>query len=78
MLNAMNVNLSPALEAKLARLAAAYGREEQSLVEEAIENFVNSDEWLRAEIAEGLAAADRGEFVEHEDVKTLLDRRYGG
>jgi predicted transcriptional regulator len=39
---------------------------------------VNYDEWFFQEVEKGLAAADRGEFVDHEDVKKLIDRRYPG
>ena len=45
---------------------------------EAVERMVNYDEWFLQEVEKGIAAADRGEFVDHEDVKKLIDRRYRG
>lgn len=30
------------------------------------------------EVETGISAADRGEFVEHESIKKLLDTRYPG
>jgi predicted transcriptional regulator len=30
------------------------------------------------EVDKGLAAADRGELIDHEDVGKLIDRRYPG
>ncbi len=45
---------------------------------EAVERFVNYDEWFISEVDKGLAAADRGEFVEHEEIGKLIDRRYPG
>jgi predicted transcriptional regulator len=30
------------------------------------------------EVEKGLAAADRGEFVDHEEIRKLIDRRYPG
>jgi predicted transcriptional regulator len=72
----MEVNLSPELHAKLSRLAAEEGRDTQALAQEAIERFVNYDDWFMREVDQGLTAADRGEFIEHEDVGALINRRY--
>jgi len=74
----MEVNLSPDLEAKLNRKAAQQGRDSQSLVQEAVERMVSYDEWFVREVEKGLAAADRSEFVEHEEVGKLIDSRYPG
>ena len=45
---------------------------------EAVERLVNYDEWFLREVEKGLAAADRGEFVDHEDVGKMLNSRYPG
>ncbi len=74
----MEVNLAPDLQAKLARLATERGRDAQALVQEAIEKFVDYDEWFLREVEIGLAAADRGELIDHEDIGKLVDRRYPG
>ena len=72
------MDFTPDLEAKLARLAAQQGRDTKALVREAVERFVNYDQWFIREVETGLAAADRGEFVEHEEIGRLIDRRYPG
>jgi predicted transcriptional regulator len=74
----MEVRLNPELQAKLTRLATQQGRDSEALVVEAVERMVNYDEWFLQEVEKGLAAADRGEFVDHEDVRKLIDRRYPG
>jgi predicted transcriptional regulator len=74
----MEVNLNPDLQARLSRLAVQRGSDAEALAREAIERFVDFDDWFAREVAEGLAAADRGDFVEHEDVRRLIDRRYPG
>jgi predicted transcriptional regulator len=74
----MEVRLKPDLEAKLSRLASEQGRDRESLVVEAVERMVNYDEWFIQEVEKGLAAADRSEFVEEEDIRKLIDRRYPG
>ncbi len=74
----MEVSFTPELQAKLARLAAEQGRDSAALVREAVERFVDYDEWFIREVEKGLAAADRGEWVEHEEIGKLIDRRYPG
>jgi predicted transcriptional regulator len=74
----MEVQLTPDLEAKLARLAAESGRDKQSLGREAIERLVDYDEWFLREVDKGLAAADRGELIDHEEIGKLINRRYPG
>ena len=74
----MEVRLNPELQAKLTRLATEQGRDSEALVVEAVERMVNYDEWFLQEVEKGIAAADRGELVDHKDVKRLIDRRYPG
>ncbi len=74
----MEINLNPDLQAKLTRLAAQRGRDTQAIVQEAIERFVDYDEWFLREVEKGLASADRGEFIEHEEIGKLLAKRYPG
>jgi len=73
----MDVPPAPDLQAKLSRLAQQ-GRASEALVVEAIEHLVNYDEWFLRGVDKGLAAADRGEFVEHSDVRKMIDERYPG
>ena len=74
----MDVPLNPDLQAKLSRLAAEQGRASESLVVEAVERMVNYEEWFLGEVDKGLASAERGEFVDHADVRKMIDERYPG
>ena len=74
----MEVDLTPDLEAKLTRLAAEQGRDTRVLVREALERLVNYDEWFVREVDKGLAAADRGELIDHEEIGKLIAQRYPG
>lgn len=74
----MEVRLNPDLQAKLAQLASQQGRDTETLVVEAVERLVNYDEWFIREVEKGLAAADRSEFVEHEEVIRRIQQRYPG
>jgi len=74
----MEVHFGPDLEAKLSRMAAAQGRATEALVQEAAERLLDYDEWFLREVEKGLSAADRGEFVEHSDIRKMIDSRYPG
>jgi len=37
---------------------------------------VSYDEWFLREVQMGLAAADRGELIDHDEVRKLIDERY--
>ncbi len=74
----MEVDFTPDVEAKLIRLAAEHGRDTRALVREAVERFVNYHEWFMREVERGLAAADRGELIDHEGIGKLIDRQYPG
>ena len=74
----MEVRLNPNLQEKLTRLAAQQGRDSESLVVEAVERLVNYDAWFLQEVEKGLAAADQGKLIEHEDIRKLIDSRYPG
>ena len=68
------MHLNPDMQAKLARLAAEQGRNTEALVQEAIARFVDYDEWFIREVERGLASADRGELLTHEDVGAWLEK----
>ncbi|MGO8818618.1 MAG: CopG family ribbon-helix-helix protein [Terriglobia bacterium] len=70
----MNVSLDPVMHAKLLRLAAERGRDAEVLAREAIEHFVNYDEWFVNEVEKGLAQIDRGEVLTHEQVGSRLEK----
>lgn len=74
----MEVPLTPDLQAKLSRLATQQGRPTEALVVEAVERMVNYDEWFLGEVQKGLAAADRGELMDHDEVRKIIDQRYPG
>lgn len=74
----MEVDLTPTTQAKLDRIAAERGRDTKTIAQEAIERFVDFDEWFMSEVDKGIAAADRGELLDHEDVRKLIDTRFPG
>jgi predicted transcriptional regulator len=72
----MEVNLSPDLEAKLARIANQRGCEAEAVARDAIERVVNHDEWFIGEVEKGLAQIERGEVLTHEAVGVRLEKQF--
>ena len=70
----MEVPLSEDVQSKLARLAAERGRDAEALAREAIERFVDYDEWFVNEVEKGLAQIARGEVLTHEEVGARLEK----
>ena len=71
----MEVNLSPDLQAKLARIADQRGCDGESLAREAIERPVDYEEWFTREVDRGLAQIERDEVLTHEAVGARLEKR---
>jgi predicted transcriptional regulator len=70
----MEVRLDPEVQSKLSRIAADRGSDAELLAREAIERFVDYDEWFIREVEKGLASADRGDLLTHENVGARLEK----
>jgi predicted transcriptional regulator len=70
----MEVHFPPDLEAKLNQKAMEQGRDTESLVYEAVERFIDHDEWFVREVEKGLAQIERGDVLEHEEVGARLEK----
>lgn len=74
----MEVQFTTDQQAKLSRMAAEQGRAAEELVQEAVERLLCYEEWFSQEVDQGLAAAEKGEFIEHDDVRRMIETRYPG
>jgi len=74
----MNLQGPPELEAKLTRPAAETGRTADQVALDLLASSVDHDEWFRAEVEKGRAAAREGRLIEHDDVAARMGRRYRG
>ncbi len=70
----MEVRLDSDAQARLARIAAERGRDAEVLAREAIERFLEHDEWFVREVEKGLAQVDRGEVLTHEEVGLRIEQ----
>ena len=71
----MEIHLSPEKEAQLQQLAARTGKSTAQLVQEAVDRLLDYEAWFIQEVEKGLAQAERGELIEHEEVLRRLEKR---
>jgi len=65
----VSVRIDPAVKKRLEKLAKSTGRSRSFLAAEAINEYVDLNEWQVAGIEKAVASLDRGEGVPHERVK---------
>ncbi len=64
----VSVRLQPELHDQVATIAEALDRPKSWVIEQAVKDFVEVQQWQLAAIDEGVVAADAGRLVAHEDV----------
>ena len=69
----MTVHLAPEIEQQLQHLAARVERTPDDLAQEAVENYIHYRKHFVTAVHEGLAAADRGELHDHDEVMAMMD-----
>ena len=70
----MQLHFTPEQEAQLAQIAATAGIDAERLVRDAALRLLEEDARFRAAVREGLAQADRGEFIEEEEMEARLEQ----
>lgn len=68
------MHLNPEKEAQLIAIAAQRGVNEAALAQEILSHYLEDDARFVAAVNLGLAAADRGEFVEPEEVWANVEK----
>jgi predicted transcriptional regulator len=68
----MEVHLQPEKEAQLAEIAAQRGLKTDELAQQLLSHYLEDDNRFIEAVSVGSAAAERGEFVEHEEVGRKL------
>ena len=68
----MEVPLHPEKQAQLAEIAARKGRNADELAGEILSHYLEDDSHFISAVNAGLAAADHGHFVEHDEVGKKL------
>ncbi|MDL2314138.1 CopG family ribbon-helix-helix protein [Desulfovibrio sp. OttesenSCG-928-C14] len=75
-MTSMSMRLPDELANQLKALAKATGRSKSFLVVQAVQAFVERESWQVAEIMNGLAEADAGDFATEEE-NAALDAKWG-
>jgi len=71
----MEVHFIPEQEAQLSRIADHHtGTDAEQLVKNAALRLLEEDARFRAGIRRGIEQADRGELLDHNDVKARIER----
>ena len=65
----VSVRINPAVKKRLEKLAKSTGRSRSFLAAEAINEYLDLNEWQVAGIQKAMISLDRGEGVVHERVK---------
>lgn len=71
----VTVRVKSDIAARLAKLAEALDRSKSYLAAEAIEEYLETHEWQVQAIKEGIAAADRGETINFEEIKKHWEKK---
>ncbi|MFY9674679.1 MAG: hypothetical protein WB817_18570 [Terriglobales bacterium] len=70
----MEVRLQPAKEEQLAQIAAQRGLKPDELAQQVLSRYLEDDSRFIEAVNLGLAAADRGDFVEHDEVGAKIQQ----
>ena len=70
----MEVHFTPEQEALLSRIAEAVGTEAEQLVKDATMRLLAQDAHFRDFVRAGLAQADRGEFIEEDEMDARFEQ----
>jgi predicted transcriptional regulator len=70
----MEVHFTPEQEAQLSQIANYSGTNTEQLVKDAALRLLQDDAHFREGVERGIAAAERGEFVEHEEVWANVEK----
>jgi predicted transcriptional regulator len=70
----MNIHFTPEQEEQLAQIATQEGTDAERLVKDATVRLLEEDARFRAAVREGIAQADRGEFIEEEEMNARLEQ----
>ena len=70
----MEVHLTPEQEAELAQIGAKAGTEPETIAKDAALRLLEDEARFRAAVREGITQADRGEFIEEEEMDARFER----
>jgi predicted transcriptional regulator len=70
----MEVNFTPYTEAQLKEFAARKGNDAAQVVEEAVSHMLERQARFVEGVKRGIASANRGNLIDHEELVSRIDR----
>jgi predicted transcriptional regulator len=75
-LKVMEVHFTPEQQAQLAQIATKAGTKPEQLVTDVVARYLDEKARFLAAVEKGIAAAERGEFIEEEEMDARLERMF--
>ena len=72
----MEVHFTPEQQTRLAQIATTAGTEPECLVTSVVTRYLDEEARFLAAVEKGLAAAERGEFIEEEEMDARLEAMF--
>ena len=72
----MEIHFSPNTEAQLKEFAARKGKDAAQVVEETVSNMLQRQARFVEGVERGIASADRGDLVDHEEQVSRIERLF--
>jgi predicted transcriptional regulator len=72
----MEVHFTPEQEARLSQIAKHNGTAPEELVKETVNRMLENQARFIAGVQKGIERADRGELIEHDEVKKRINRLF--
>ena len=72
----MNIEFTPEQQAQLAQMARKAGTLPERLVVNVVSHYLEEEARFLAAVEKGIAAAERGEFIEEEEMDARLEAMF--
>lgn len=72
----MKLEFTPDQAAQLARMAAQAGTDPECLAKDVLVRYLDDEARFLAAVEKGIAAAERGEFIEEEEMDARIERMF--
>jgi predicted transcriptional regulator len=72
----MNVHFTPEQESKLAQIATKTGTVPEQLVTNVVARYLDEEARFLAAVEKGIAAGERGEFIEEEEMDARIEAMF--
>ena len=72
----MEVHFTPEQEAQLSQMATKAGTNPERLVKDILVRYLDDEAQFLTAVEKGIAAAERGEFIEEEEMDVRIERKF--